>query len=188
MRPLKKILAFSALALLLVLSMEALAADTCRAVFNPLAGETLRFSAIRPVPLAPSLARPLETVRELRILQYNVENLFMRVGKFERLSADEFRRITGAEPKTPEALEGVARVMKDLDADIITMQELEGIDSLALFNKQYLNGKYRSLLIEGNDERGIDVGFLIKKDLPLQIVMESHKEMTWIDPIDKKVR
>src|SRR5690606_14403915 len=31
--------------------------------------------------------------------------------------------------------------------------------------------------------RGINVGFLIKKDLPLKIHVETHKELTWIDPI-----
>ncbi|MES2963550.1 MAG: hypothetical protein V4760_06640 [Bdellovibrionota bacterium] len=156
-------------------------ADSCRAVFNPAARETLRFSAIRPVSSASVQKRALDTVREIKILQYNVENLFMTVGKHERVP-EGFRRVTDSEIKPAHELEGIAKPMREFDPDLMVMQEIESVDSLARFNKDYLGGKYRPLLVKGNDERGINIGFYVKQDLPLDITIESHKNTQWTDP------
>lgn len=55
-----------------------------------------------------------------------------------------------------------SRILK-MDVDVLAVQEVEDIDTLKRFNRDYLNGLYSStVLIEGNDERLIDVGVLSK--------------------------
>ena len=52
-----------------------------------------------------------------------------------------------------------ARVIDDLAADVLCVVEAENRPSLARFNDELLGGRYgHSLLIDGNDLRGIDVG------------------------------
>ncbi len=59
-----------------------------------------------------------------------------------------------------------AKVIKDVNADILSVIEAEDRTALKNFNKQLLeptNAEYNYImLIDGNDERGIDVGLLTK--------------------------
>ena len=54
-----------------------------------------------------------------------------------------------------------ARVIRDLDADVLCLVEVESRPTLVQFNTDRLTGSSRypySMLIDGNDPRGIDVG------------------------------
>lgn len=65
--------------------------------------------------------------------------------------------------KPEEKTEMIARRVTEMDVDILAVQEVEDIDTLKYFNKQYLNSMYRyQVLVEGNDPRLIDVGLLSK--------------------------
>lgn len=55
-----------------------------------------------------------------------------------------------------------------------------------LFNSGELAGKYRSVLVDGNDERGIDVGFAIRADLDVVLEVETHKEAMWNDSAERQ--
>lgn len=125
--------------------------------------------------------RQLETVTSLKMMAYNVENLFMRLGKFERISDEEFKRITDAEVKPEAELEGIATAITDSNPDFIVMEEVEGVEAIQRFSEDHLNNKYKAMLVEGNDERGIQIGFLVKRDLPLDITLETHKDATWTE-------
>jgi endonuclease/exonuclease/phosphatase family metal-dependent hydrolase len=58
-----------------------------------------------------------------------------------------------------------ARVIKDVNADIIGIIEAEDRPSLVKLNNDLLGKLYSHvMLIDGNDERGIDVGIMTKKD------------------------
>ena len=69
---------------------------------------------------------------------------------------------------TGETLSGVqvqaiGKVIRRVDADVIGLCEVEDRRTLEAFNVQVLGRKYPyCMLIEGNDERGIDVGILSK--------------------------
>jgi len=53
----------------------------------------------------------------------------------------------------------VTRVI-EMDLDVLAVQEVEDIDTLKAFNRENLGKKYKYItLIEGNDDRLIDVGF-----------------------------
>lgn len=62
-----------------------------------------------------------------------------------------------------------AQVMMDVDAEIIAVIEAEDRPSLLRFNQELMNGKYgHVMLIDGNDERGIDVGIMTKSGFPVR--------------------
>lgn len=61
-----------------------------------------------------------------------------------------------------------ARVIVDLKADIIGIVEAESRPSLLRFNQELLNKQYRHvMLVDGNDERGIDVGIMTRDGFPI---------------------
>jgi endonuclease/exonuclease/phosphatase family metal-dependent hydrolase len=75
------------------------------------------------------------------------------------------------------ATQMTARVIKDVNADILAVVEAEDRIALTHFNQQLLkpmNAEYSEImLIDGNDERGIDVGLLTKSGIQIGAV-ESH--------------
>lgn len=65
------------------------------------------------------------------------------------------------------------RVIADVDADIIGIIEAESRPSLVRFNREFV-AKYRQvMLVDGNDDRGIDVGIMTKTGFEL-LDIRSH--------------
>jgi endonuclease/exonuclease/phosphatase family metal-dependent hydrolase len=61
-----------------------------------------------------------------------------------------------------------ARVINDLEADIIGVVEADDRPSLVRFNRELLDERYRHImLVDGNDERGIDVGIMTRAGFPI---------------------
>lgn len=59
--------------------------------------------------------------------------------------------------------ETIAARIIEMDVDVLAVQEVEDKDTLIAFNKDYLNKLYPyQVLVEGNDERLIDVALLSK--------------------------
>jgi exonuclease III len=141
-------------------------------------------TSIKPIFQAPTVLRRIEDLTSLRLMTYNVKNLFTHVGDFERVAANKFSKKKKSKEKPVEELRGVAKAIIENQPDIIVLQEIEGFDSLEDFNDYYLKQDYQPYLIHGNDNRGIDIGFLIKGSLPLKVVEETHRDIHWNDPAD----
>jgi endonuclease/exonuclease/phosphatase family metal-dependent hydrolase len=64
--------------------------------------------------------------------------------------------------KKEEDTEKIAERIKDMNVDVLAVQEVEDLDTLHEFNQEYLDSySYRySVLVEGNDPRLIDLGVL----------------------------
>lgn len=82
------------------------------------------------------------------------------------------------EPIDEESMRNTARVIRDVNADILAVVEAEHRPGLCVFNETLLkavDGKpYPSvMLIDGNDERGIDVGILTRDGFSIER-MNSH--------------
>lgn len=82
------------------------------------------------------------------------------------------------EPVDEEAMRNTARVMIELQADVLAVVEAENRPALAVFNDEIvaaLGGQpfAHVMLIDGNDPRGIDVGLMTGPDHPIG-VMRSH--------------
>lgn len=48
---------------------------------------------------------------------------------------------------------------------------------MEIFNRDYLLNRYESLLIDGNDGRGIDIGLYVDRRLPVDVEYLSHKNI-----------
>lgn len=102
---------------------------------------------------------------QLKIMLYNLENFF----------------IDGNMPfhslKKPEAkIESIAKIVKEVNPDFALLTEVGGIESLKTFSKKYLNDNYVAFLLPGNSDRGIEIGYLVKKNLPYEYLHLSHRE------------
>ncbi len=88
--------------------------------------------------------------------------------------------------KDPKETEKIAKRIRDvMQADVLAVQEVEHIEILRQFNRDYLGGMYNEVvLIEGNDSRLIDVGLLSK--LPVGAIT-SHQATRHRDAPDKRV-
>jgi endonuclease/exonuclease/phosphatase family metal-dependent hydrolase len=80
------------------------------------------------------------------------------------------------------ATENTARVIGAVDPDVLGVVEAEDRTTLRLFNDQVLpavnaNTYDHVMLIDGNDDRGIDVGILTKKNFPI-VSIRSHVDDT----------
>ena len=104
--------------------------------------------------------RSLEELPQLRFGTYNTLNLMQ--------SAD------GAALKSEEKRLGVAAAILENDLDVAVLQEVEDLQKCKNYARDYLKDRYEVLLATGNDKRGIQVAYLVKKDLPFQIKLDSH--------------
>lgn len=67
-----------------------------------------------------------------------------------------------------QALFNTARVILDVGADVLGVIEAESRHALKRFTEGGLRGRYRHIMVvDGNDERGIDVGVMSTADFPL---------------------
>jgi Endonuclease/Exonuclease/phosphatase family len=64
-----------------------------------------------------------------------------------------------------------ARVIQDVGADIIGIVEAEDRPSLVRFNNELLNDLYgHAMLVDGNDERGIDVAIMTRANVSIESI------------------
>ena len=120
-----------------------------------------------------------------KVVQVNAENLFIYLDDtsdrdWRKMSEREWQDLSHAtvanKPLSKTLWLGDS--LLHIDADIIMVNEVGGVESLTNFSRHFLNDLYTPHLIEGNSDRGIDVGFLIKKDLELKPELRTHKDRT----------
>ena len=131
----------------------------------------------------------LQPQDELVGVAYNFENLFLHRGKHERISDTLFKLIEGSgpEPKDINELKEQVEIIRELSPHFIIGSEIEDLETLEQFNREFLADQYRVVLVEGNDGRGIDIGFLIRKDLEHDLEVRTHKHITWTDPVTNRI-
>ena len=84
-----------------------------------------------------------------------------------------------------EAMRNTARVIRDVHADVIGIVEAEHRPGLAAFNRTLLRSVGAEpfshiMLIDGNDDRGIDVGLMSRDEYPIEHIL-SHVDDTLPD-------
>lgn len=128
--------------------------------------------------LAEANVRPYDTMKVIKQDSYNVLNLMELQGQYQIDPATgQISMLLPKIAKDPAKLAAQGKALLARDPDIQWLQEVESIGALNTFNTQYLQNRYRSILIEGNDGRSIDIGLLVKRDLPLDLEIQSHKEL-----------
>ena len=93
------------------------------------------------------------------------------------------RLVKGKDPQ--DTVEIARRIREVMNVDVLAVQEVEHIDILKQFNREHLQNLYPHVaLIEGNDQRFIDVGILSK--LPIG-PLTSHQTAVHPDEPDRPV-
>lgn len=120
---------------------------------------------------------------EFVILRRNRGRLLDRRGNQLRVEANGRGDWLGwlemkAEAVDEQSIRNTAQVVRNVNADILVVVEAEHRHSLDRFNKQILRPTTdlyyeHVMLIDGNDERGIDVGMMSKAPFPLHSI-RSH--------------
>ncbi|NJM10262.1 MAG: hypothetical protein HC883_05225, partial [Bdellovibrionaceae bacterium] len=126
-----------------------------------------------------SLTRP----NTFKVVQLNAENLFLYLDDqterdWRRMTEKEWQRLSSATVPNKSLTKTLwlADSILDMDADIVCLNEVGGQESLHNFAKLFLNGRYVPHLIEGNSDRGIDIGFLVHKDFLSRVELRTHKD------------
>jgi len=132
--------------------------------------------------------KPSVELGSLRIGAYNFLDLFEKNGHiYEFPDRLFFLFPEGSRPfeetlKTLKDLKAQAKMIHENNYDVLAVEEVENLTALAAFSDEFLDGAYDSYLIEGNDPRGIDIGFLVKSELPFEVEQRTHQDETWSDP------
>lgn len=121
--------------------------------------------------------RPLESIPSLKIVNYNLENFKVADNNRNPQSAGKREAVA----KSPDLVQKQKDLIESWDADIVTTEEIFDLKSL----QALASDKYAAVFIEGNDSER-HLGFLIKKDLPYYVSVDSHKNDTWIDKKDNR--
>jgi endonuclease/exonuclease/phosphatase family metal-dependent hydrolase len=118
----------------------------------------------------------------LKVLVFNAENLFLLCDRkltLDDLLLDEvhWQRLSTSiyENKPLGKLREIEKIITETNPDLIALCEVGGIESLTNFNHLFLKDQYSPLLLEGNSDRHIDVGFLLRKNLPFYFDLISNK-------------
>lgn len=118
----------------------------------------------------------------LKFCLLNAENLFLLFDhpipkNFEKMEEIQWQKLSTSiyENKPLFKLQHLARTIQDTHSDIVMLCEVGGLESLKNFNTMFLNNEYSPILIEGNSDRNIDVGFLIKKNQSFYFDLLTHK-------------
>lgn len=133
--------------------------------------------------------------RRWRFISFNTENFFVYFDEAPSkdphdMSEIEWQRLSRStiENKPLAKVRDIARAIDDLDPDILMLSEVGGRESLANFSRYFLKDRYVPHLIEGNSDRGIDLGFLVRRALPLKYDLVSHKnrKLDFLYPHEKQ--
>ncbi len=117
----------------------------------------------------------------LKIMVLNAQDLFLFMDKFTDTPIPEMTEIKWQlmssslfSNKSKEKCLMLAQAVRDSQADIVMMTEVGGPESLHNFAKYLLNDEYFSLSLPSNSDRGIDLGYLVKKTLNYELDIHSH--------------
>lgn len=87
--------------------------------------------------------------------------------------------------KSKEKCQILANTILEANADIVMVTEVGGPESLENFAKFVLDDKYFSMSLPSNSNRGIDLGYLIKRTLPYQFEINSYVDFKLPHPANK---
>lgn len=119
----------------------------------------------------------------IKLMQLNAENLFIFFDEelpenWKELQESDWQKLSYASvPNKPlKKTLALADVIRNEKPHVIGLNEVGGMESLRNFNRYFLNDLYEEHLIEGNSDRGIDVGYLVRKDWGKEVKLLSHKD------------
>lgn len=123
-----------------------------------------------------------DSTLNLKFTLLNAENLFLLFDKKPdqhalKLEEVQWQKLSTSvyDNKPLQKLLELQKVILEVNPDILMLCEVGGEESLKNFNELFLGSQYYTALMEGNSDRNIDIGFLIKKTLPFYFDLQSNK-------------
>jgi hypothetical protein len=117
----------------------------------------------------------------VKIMVLNAQDLFLFMDKFngediQLLNEIQWQLMSSSlfNNKSKEKCLQLGQTILESGADIVMMTEVGGPESLANFAKHILKDEYLALSTASNSDRGIDLGYLIKKTLSFSAEMHSY--------------
>lgn len=118
---------------------------------------------------------------DFKIMVLNAQDLFIFIDKYRgttplELNEQQWQLSSSSliNNKAKDKCELLALAIKEADADIVMLTEVGGIESLQNLSSIFLNDKYHALSLPSNSDRGIDLGFLAKKQDGLTFELFTH--------------
>ena len=118
----------------------------------------------------------------LRLGLLNAENLFLLFDHeipqhYTKLNEIQWQKLSSSvyENKPLAKCIEIAQIIRHKSPDIMMLCEIGGLESLKNFNRLFLDDEYHIALLEGNSDRNIDVGFLIKKQTEYYFDIATNK-------------
>ena len=118
---------------------------------------------------------------ELKIMVLNAQDLFLFMDKHDETSLENLTEIKWnlmssslINNKSKEKCLSLALTISESQADVVMMTEVGGHESLSNFARFVLRDEYNAYSLPSNSDRGIDLGYLVKKSLPFKINIKSH--------------
>lgn len=122
-------------------------------------------------------------MRNFKIMVLNAQDLFLFMDKHDHqegpvLDLPEVKwqlmspSLWMNKPK--EKCQLLAKTILADSPDILMMTEVGGVESLRNFARHLLNDEYEAYSLPSNSDRGIDLGYLVKKTLPFEVRLKTH--------------
>ncbi|HWU44687.1 MAG TPA: hypothetical protein VN132_14645, partial [Bdellovibrio sp.] len=131
----------------------------------------------------------------LKFCLLNAENLFLMFDgeptkELLKLNEAQWQKSSSSvyENKSLKKSQEIAKALIEINADIIMLCEVGGYESLKNFNLLFMNDLYSPVLLEGNSDRNIDVGFLIRKNAPyyFDLLSNKHRPINYLYPHERE--
>ncbi len=123
-----------------------------------------------------------DSTLDLKLTLLNAENLFLLFDKKPdpnvlKLDETQWQKLSTSvyDNKPLSKVLELQKAINEINPDILMLCEVGGEESLRNFNELFLGSRYYTALMEGNSDRNIDIGFLVKKSLPLYFDLQSNK-------------
>lgn len=116
-------------------------------------------------------SRDLDLDPDIKLATYNLQDMV-------------FNENTVKFKKDHENLKIIANIIEQEKINFLVLEEIQNREVLDLFNKEYLNNKYLSLVIDGNDQNR-KIAFLIDKDLPIKVDIQTFSHLKTYNKLEK---
>ncbi len=84
--------------------------------------------------------------------------------------------------KSKEKCVLLGNTIRDAEADIVMVTEVGGPESLENFARFVLNDDYLPFCLPSNSDRGIDLGYLVRRTLPYEVRVTGHTDYRLPEP------
>lgn len=130
-------------------------------------------------------------MENIKVMVLNAQDLFLFMDKHDHssipvteLTEIKWQLMSSSllSNKSKEKCQILANTIKEAQADVVMVTEVGGPESLANFAKYVLNDEYYSVSLPSNSDRGIDLGYLIKKTLPWKFDVHSYIDYRLPEP------